>query len=289
MMRPIPIALLVTAAITASCANASPEWIEVAVMTFNVRWDGLDDGKKAWPNRRPVAIEMISKYAPDVIGLQEPSLAQTRDLEEGLEHYTSYRSNHERDQHITFLYRSDRFDLAEGGSFWLVEESNLSGGTRRCVWVRLIDRRSHSHFYVFNNHFDHRSSRSREQSALSLARGILNREHDDPFIVLGDFNERESGPAVQYLMGTQIADAETAPLDGSRIALVDAYRAKHPERLESASEQSSTGKAEYGRIDFIFVRRQDEVLAARIIRFNRDGLYPSDHFPVIASVRLLAN
>ncbi|MDP6503158.1 MAG: hypothetical protein QF886_06060, partial [Planctomycetota bacterium] len=76
MIRPIFVTLIVLNVPAADSASANG--LEVSVMSFNARWDGLDKGKNAWANPRPVAIKMIKAHGPDVIGLQEPSSAQTR-------------------------------------------------------------------------------------------------------------------------------------------------------------------------------------------------------------------
>lgn len=286
MIRPVLASCSALLAFAASGVSAASDGIALEVMSFNVRWDGLDEGKNAWVNRRPVAIDMLKEYAPDVVGLQEPSIAQTRDLDEALEDYASFRGEHERDQHITFLYRSDRFQFLDGGSFWLVEKSVLSGGTRRCVWVRLREKKSRRTFCVFNNHFDHRSSESRKRSALSLVRGILNRKYGDPFVVLGDFNESESGRAIRYLKGTATLEDEPAPSPTPGFALVDTFRAKHPGERNAASGHGFSGITEGPRIDFVFVEKKTRILDARIIHYSRNGLYPSDHYPVTASIQL---
>ena len=84
VMAYTPIAATKSAA-AAFAPDVNAGGIELRVMSFNVRWDGLDKGKNAWAHRRPVAIETIRMVAPDVVGLQEPSRAQTRDLAEGQE------------------------------------------------------------------------------------------------------------------------------------------------------------------------------------------------------------
>lgn len=266
--------------------DAPPAGMKLRVMSFNVRWDGLDKGRNAWVNRRPVAIAMIKASAPDVIGLQEPSPAQTRDLDEALGDYVSFAGKHKRDQHITFLYRSDRFSLDTGGSFWLIEKSELSGGTRRCVWIRLVEKKTGRAFYIFNNHFDHRSRESRLQSARSLIRGILARKHDDPFIAVGDFNEVENGPAMRYLKGNVKTDDKGLSVTPETV-LVDTFRSRHPTKFKVASGHGFTGRRQGVRIDYVFVSKRDRILDAQIVYHNRKGLYPSDHYPVTAEVRLV--
>lgn len=285
MCRPTFTVLLVVVACAGVHLPVAADEIALRVMSFNVRWDGLDKTAYAWVHRRPVALDVIKAHHPDVVGLQEPSLAQTRDLDEGLEHYASFIGDHTRDQHITHLYRSDRFTLADGGSFWLVETSDLTGGTRRCVWIRLIEKETGKAFYVYNNHWDHRSPASREESVRSLVHGIRHRAHNDPFIVLGDFNEIENGSPIKWLKGKGPPGSDNPP----GMVLVDAYEKMNPSRRSLATGHGFSGRREGVRIDFIFVRSQDKVLDARIVYDNQDGFYPSDHYPVTAEIQLVTD
>jgi endonuclease/exonuclease/phosphatase family metal-dependent hydrolase len=245
--------------------------MELKAMSFNVRWDGLDKGTYAWENRKSVVLKVILAHSPDIIGLQEPSTIQTQDLNKALIQYESFQAAHERDQHIPFLFRSDRFTLTDGGSFWLVEHSDLSGGTRRCTWIQLTEIESSHTFYVFNSHFDHRSALSRVQSAQRLIEGIQRVARDTPYIVMGDFNETKNGNAISLLKG-------------NTIRLKDSYENRNPRAVAEGTGHGFTGKTDGKRIDYIFVRPQDDVLKATIIHDNSDGLYPSDHFPVTATV-----
>ena len=46
------------------------------------------------------------------------------------------------------------------------------------------------------------------------------------------------------------------------------------------------GSVSGNKIDYVLVEPGTEVLEAAIVRTSRDGRYPSDHFPVTATVRL---
>ena len=46
------------------------------------------------------------------------------------------------------------------------------------------------------------------------------------------------------------------------------------------------GQTKGDKIDYIFVEPGTEVTRAEILRTARDGRYPSDHFPVVAIVKL---
>lgn len=255
--------------------------LALVVMSFNVRWDGLDQGTYAWTNRRPVAVDVIRRHAPDVVAFQEPSLEQTGDLAASLEQYAPVIGAHERDQHLSLLYRTSRFELTDQGSFWLVDQSELSGGTRRCVWIRLIERETGLAFYVFNNHWDHRSPDSRRRSAQALLQGIRERQFPDPFLVTGDFNEVETGAALKMLTQGPEPGSDTP-------TLVDSFRALHPAD-QAGTGHRFIGRRDGARIDYIFASSRDRIQDARILYDNDDGRYPSDHFPVVATIRLAAS
>jgi endonuclease/exonuclease/phosphatase family metal-dependent hydrolase len=46
------------------------------------------------------------------------------------------------------------------------------------------------------------------------------------------------------------------------------------------------GKRDGARIDFILHTKQFEPVAAEVVRTNYDGLWPSDHYPVTATLQL---
>jgi endonuclease/exonuclease/phosphatase family metal-dependent hydrolase len=120
------------------------------------------------------------------------------------------------------------------------------------------------------------SAESRIQSANKLIEGITRLAKEDPFFVLGDFNEIETGKAMGLLRGEPLS-------------LVDSFRVIHPDTNHLGTGNGFTGKRNGKRIDFIFLRQKDTLLDARIIYDEKEGLYPSDHFPVTAKVRMMPN
>jgi endonuclease/exonuclease/phosphatase family metal-dependent hydrolase len=46
------------------------------------------------------------------------------------------------------------------------------------------------------------------------------------------------------------------------------------------------GKSNGPKIDYIMVKPDIEVIEASILKSNRKGRYPSDHFPVTAQLRI---
>jgi len=191
------------------------------------------------------------------------------------------------------FYRRDRWHLdpEQHGTFWLSETPDMRGSkswktacTRIVTWGRFIEKPSGDEqkvsprvVYVYNTHFDHMSKLAREKSAQMIARRIADRQHKDPVVLMGALNAGESSRPIEYLTG-RLAD--------SPVKLLDTFRVLHPRAENSGTFCAFKGKTSGNKIDYIFVLPGTKVLAAGIIRDNRDGQYPSDHFPVTANLEL---
>ena len=59
---------------------------------------------------------------------------------------------------------------------------------------------------------------------------------------------------------------------------------RFPDEQQVGTFHAFSGEARPDKIDYVFALPEAKVRSAEIIRFNRDGRYPSDHFPVAAEV-----
>ena len=282
---------------------------ELNVMSFNIRYGAGNDGEDAWEKRRGLVMDVVKDAGADVIGLQEALKFQIDEIRAAVGGYAvvgvGRDDGKEKGEYSAILYKSGEFEAKESGTFWFSDTPEVVGSkswgngiTRICTWVRLsaaspgkADAKSDGGaaraFYVFNVHLDHQSEPSRQKSAELLARRILGRAHpDEPVIVTGDFNCGEQSAAAQFLTGR----AKSAVAGGSGVegwkGLVDCYRAVKPEGAEEGTFHAFKGVGGVGKdkIDFVFVSEGMKVLSAEIVRTERQGRYPSDHFPVVAKV-----
>ncbi|NIM48529.1 MAG: endonuclease [Gemmatimonadales bacterium] len=277
--------------------TATPQPIELSVMTFNIRYGTADDGDNSWPLRSAMVWQLIQNHAPDVVGLQEALRFQLDEIRSRVPGYAELGVGRDdgrtRGEYSAILYRSRRFAVADQGTFWFSETPDAPGSTswgnritRICTWARLVERETGAHLYVYNLHLDHESQPSRERSVELLAAHINARRPRDPVIVMGDFNAGEDNPAVRYLTGEiERASSGTEPAPPSP-KLADTFRAVHPTATGVGTFHGFRGDRTGARIDAILASPQWEVLDAAIVRTNRDGRYPSDHFPVTARLRL---
>jgi endonuclease/exonuclease/phosphatase family metal-dependent hydrolase len=264
--------------------NASPT--ALTVMTYNLRF-ASPNPPNAWPQRRPIMRELIRDLAPDVMGTQEGLYPQLKELAADLPDYDWIglgREGGSRGEFTAVFYRRARLEPLAYDHFWLsdtpeVINSATWGNTyrRMVTWVKFRDRSTGTEFYLFNTHFDHQVQAAREKSAALVRQRVAALETKLPVLLIGDFNAA-AGTNPVYKALTD---------DGF---FTDAWLAA-PERDGEGVGTSNQFKAPVpggARIDWILVRGDVAVERAAISTFSRNGQFPSDHFPVLARLRLSA-
>lgn len=254
----------------------------LTVMTYNIRFDNPDDGSNAWPYRRQAVIDLITKYDPDLLGVQEALVDQVNDIDEGMGIYSWYGVGRDnglnRGEFSAIFFRDNMFDFLDGQTFWLSETPRMPGSmgwdaacTRVVSWVKLRHQASGGILFHFNTHFDHMGDTARLESAGLLLEMIHTIAGESPVIVTGDFNLKESEAPYHILTDTTLAFYITNTQ----------YLTDKP----SGPDYTYIGFDFIGEpgeiIDYIFVRNMKEVLFHQIITDNDNGIYPSDHLPVM--------
>jgi endonuclease/exonuclease/phosphatase family metal-dependent hydrolase len=275
------VAKLLTSLLTISAAVHAVAPEPLAVMSFNIRYGTADDGENRWEARRGQLFDLLKAQNSDVIGLQEALHFQ---IDEILAAVPGYRmvgvgrtDGGQGGEYAAILYRDARLSVRRTGTFWFsdtpdVVKSNTWGAAleRICTWA-LFDDKLGTPFYVYNLHLDHVSQPAREKSVALLLDRIGARAPVLPVVVTGDFNTGESNPVTVAM----------------RTGFRDTFRVLHPSASEVATgNQFKFGMTTGDKIDYIFVEPATEVLSAEIVRTAVGGRYPSDHFPVVARIRL---
>ncbi|RPJ53690.1 MAG: endonuclease/exonuclease/phosphatase family protein [Acidobacteria bacterium] len=276
----ILVCLTLAAAVSPAPAQTPATCQELRVMTFNIRYGTAQDGEDHWSKRKGLTFGVISEHKPDVVGLQEALRFQIDEILAAVPGYALLGVGRDdgkmQGEHAAILYRTDRLKVGQHGNFWFSDTPNAPGSkhwgnqiTRMCTWARFESLDGGNSFYLFNVHLDHQSQPSREKSVQLLLERIDDREFRDPVIATGDFNAGESNPAVTAM----------------KRAFKDSFRMLHPEATDVATfngfKNPSTGT---DKIDHIFVGPSVEVREAAILRDQTGGRFPSDHFPVTATV-----
>ncbi len=284
--RRTAVVLLILSAglLTTGCAMPDP----LRVMSFNIRYAGGDDGANAWEHRRPLVIETIRNQGPDVIGLQEVLHSQAEELTSALPDYTFVGVGREdgktRGEYVPIMFRKARFTLLDHGCFWLSEQPDRPGSVgwdaalpRIVTWVRLrFNEAPFREVQIVNVHFDHRGEQARCESARLLHK-LVESLGGRPLVMLGDFNCRP---------GSEPHTILTQGRNGLwNLQDVQSGSPKSP-FAQAGTYHGFTGNAGSQRIDWILISERFDVVATEIDRHHAGDLWPSDHFPVIATIRL---
>lgn len=261
------------------------------VMTFNIRYPNPGDGFNYWPNRKELAASMIRFHDADIIGVQEAFRAQLNDLSgllEGYEWYGVCRTDGATEpdpdgEFSAIIYRSDRFQLVFGNTFWLSENPQEVGKAgwdaalpRIVTWAKFRDKQTQKEFFFFNTHFDHRGEQARAESARLIREQIAQIAGNAPVILTGDFNTIPTDDPYRLLTDKTAEDH-----------LQDAlYLSKEPHHgpMSTWTNSFQFPGVPDRRIDYIFVKNGVQVLKHANLSDSWSGRLPSDHLPVLARV-----
>ncbi|HLD46468.1 MAG TPA: endonuclease/exonuclease/phosphatase family protein, partial [Desulfobaccales bacterium] len=228
---------------------------------------------------KDLVVEVIARHLPDLLGTQEGTVPQLDYLEEHLAGYlplTAHRQVDPTCQYPTIFYRGDRFEVEESSEFWLSEtpqvHRSLSWGSafpRMVTYGRFREKGRITSFYFINTHLDHVSEAARREGARMIREFFLPMNR--PLILVGDFNEPPDAPVYEQFI---YADSP----------LQDTWRQVHPETEEAPTQHGFDGRPRGSRIDWILTTPPFVVRRTAIVTDNREGCYPSDHFPYEAEV-----
>lgn len=247
-------------------------------MTFNALTDSFFlPGNPSFSIRKKAVRAMIGKYHPDVIGTQEINhhmLSETQDAFPGYQSFGDSRHALYSDEYNLIFYRKDRFDLTDGKTLWLSPQPERKGsgftGSQfpRIVTIAFLhDRKNQVDFTFANTHLDANFSFIRQKQTAVLLK-LLKQYVRGAFTVLtGDFNATEGSREISMLQ-TEMKDLDRSTIGSTLRGRFGSMR----------SHQLP--------IDHIFIDPPYRDVSVRKITESYDGVYPSDHYPLLAIVEM---
>lgn len=254
------------------------------IMTFNLRTDFIFDRQNRWRYRSDMVYKLIKKYDCPVIGVQEMNNDMFSDMSSNLENYNFVGKPRTRrlfSERNDILVRRD-FKVLESDTFWLSNKPDKQSST---IWYSLFPRIcttaaiegvDGSKFRVYNTHLDVLLPRAREYQFRKLKEYIDIKAEKDrlPVIIMGDFNARPHSRLIKGISGIKGDNHGFTAVQQSDSTL-----------LLRGTMGGFKGKKHGPHIDYIFVSDSIEILSAEIIEYSEKGKYPSDHYPVMASIK----
>lgn len=267
------------------------------VISFNLKRDfglGFRRSRK-WDHRKALAAQFIRESGATIIGVQELLPSMRKDVQNllnseyrvlGFGRYKGRRPKN--DEHSDIIIKNDDIKVNFIKTFWLSKKPEKISRAyfsqifpRICTATEVKFERLGCTVRVFNTHLDHISSIARVFGIKVILEYIskLNAESPLPTILMGDLNCTPNSRPIQFLK-KQIKE-------DPNIHLTDVYSTFDPETLFNTFH-NFTGKIKLKSdpIDYIFVSDDFEIVESSIITDPIDGQYASDHYPLMATLRL---
>ena len=254
------------------------------VISYNIRLNTPSDELNGWPYRKEAVMDQLKMYQADIFGVQEALIDQMNDLRKGMPEYQSVGAGRddgkEKGEFSAIFFLKSRFELLDGGTFWLSETPEIpSKGwdaalNRVCSWAELKDKATGQCFCVFNTHFDHIGVKARAESANLILQKINELALKDKRVILtGGFNLTPDELPFQLIVkqmsdSRQVSKAKPTGTDGT-------FNGFKPDVIPTE------------RIDYIFVNQIVDVAEYHVLNdLKADGRVISDHFPVLTKLIL---
>ena len=257
---------------------------EIKLMSYNIRLDVASDGDNRWDMRKDRVAGLMNYYAADFIGGQEVQLHQLKYLIENLNGYSyigvGRDDGKEAGEHSCIFYNKEKFEPIQQSTFWLspTPDSVTKGWDaaykRVCTYGLFKSKETKKLFWVFNTHFDHVGVTAREESAKLIIEKIkeLNSKNY-PVVLMGDFNLKPEEIPIQYI---------SSQMQNSRLISKQSFG-----NADTWNAFKFTEKPK-GTIDYIFISKDKNLSVTKFITItdSYDLKYPSDHFPIMATIVL---
>lgn len=246
----------------------------IKVLTYNVQsWDVTD-------RRINGIIDLIKRYNPDIVLLQEVTQTWFKILRKAFKdvytftgrdrlHADKEALKRDREKNCV-LFKKNRFDFIWSHTYWLGPDikhpSKFEGSVFKRVFTstKLVDKKNSRKFQAISTHFDYLKPEVRKQQAEVLADYL--KKQKGPVVLAGDFNgdPNEEG----YNVMTEVMFDIGVEFNETNIT----YHAYN--------------KDENLRIDYIFRNKDVCAKEFKLIKDQFEGLPPSDHYPLIATIEI---
>ena len=264
---------------------------KLKVMTFNIRNESLEDGINYLDNRKGKILEVIDNESPDLIGFQEASNASRAWLRDSLNDYTVVgcgRYGNYRGESAPLAFRKDKFEMVGMETFWLsstpkVPASIYAGSDQSdcpriatAAVLKPID--SDSLLLFINTHADHLGSMARTLASAQLLEYMSNKGL--PCVLTGDFNATPNTTEMKMLTAS-----DKFPLVDATSNIGGTFHGFGKLLTDENFLKAFGGVSP--KIDYIFTNLPTDVDESYAVEDkHEDGIYISDHQPVVAFIEV---
>lgn len=247
----------------------------IKIITCNIRFDNPKDLNNSWTNRKKFLATTLKKEKAQIICTQEGREPQLRELENLLEmQLVDEHREWIKERMYPCIYIDSSINIVDQGDFWLSYTPNIlaskipeSAFPRLCTWAK-VQIEDYT-FCIFNVHLDHTTDYVRKLQSKILLDELRKISNRLPFILLGDFNT----PAKESLYDEII----------NSLDIIDTWSGKEEQTFHQFKGDRFVGK----RIDWILCSSSFEFEKTKVLKDSKEGLYLSDHYPVVTNLKII--
>lgn len=262
------------------CSKLEKLMSHIHLMTSNIRFANTLDGLHQWTVRKELLAQIFKSFSLDLLGTQEGKKEQLKELASTLPHLKlidGHRTWISERMYPCIFVNPQSVDVHSSGDIWLSKTPDVPGSVsfkstfpRLCTWAQITLKSSGMKMMVVNTHLDHVLSSTRKKQIDVLIKEI-KKINLNPLIVMGDFNESPDTDIKKNLM--------------KKLNLKDPWTEKN--YPEETSHHGFKGVLASGgdRIDWILIPKNFECQTIALQKTSfENNLYPSDHYPLLATV-----
>lgn len=285
--------VVVFSVVLATCAN-EPKKNTHRILSCNIRVALPEDSVRGigWDKRKNVCIEVIEKYQADIICTQEVLKVQYEDLSATLSDYIAFGfvgpdmdafpvGYHGIAKNVIFFSKK-RYQFVSAGNYWLSETPHIAGSkswgsarARHCNWVRLKDIYTGKEFRVMDTHLDHIAQEAKEAQIRMIIDEAQQYQANFPQLLIGDFNANANNNVIKMIRNSGWTDT-----------YVEANNGEENSYSYHGFKGMNRDAGDSGCIDFIFSFGPIKSQSSKLIRDEIGGMYPSDHFFLMADIEI---
>ena len=261
--------------------------IQMRACSFNLR--GVipgDKNERSWNVRKDIVANFLKKNDIDICGTQESAYKQFPALKELLPEYGFFGKSSVGEHNGRVLnlvmYKKSKYKMLKAETLWLTSTPNVvskeldSSEPRAVTYGHFVDNKTGRDFFLFSTHFDHKGKLARPAQSKILMQLIEKIAKDKPFILVGDFNSKEESEVITYIKSKPyISDSRTI----TKAKPIDMPGTYH-------GFKGHNNRVFKNRIDYLWVSKPSEVLNYEVSNYSENGIYPSDHYPIVCDVVL---
>lgn len=246
------------------------------IMSLNLLTSGVRlPGNPPFYKRITSINKLLQQYQPDIIGVQELTndmFIYMSDIYKTYNIFGDSRHSHVSDEYSSILYNKEKFTLIDAKTLWLSQTPEKEGSKfllsqfpRIVTYVHVKDISTNTDFTVFNTHLDNNLAHIRTKQAIVLKKIIQTYAKGEFTILTGDFNCTSKSIALNILQ-SELTDTIDDSIGSTLRGSVGSFIQRHLP------------------IDHILISNNLQATDAKKIQTSYNGIYPTDHYPVITKV-----